>query len=67
VSKHLDRLAAEGGFIQIRRPASRSADRTYRFGSPIFARFLADQAPALQQIRAIQRLGRIAELTARRA
>ena len=66
VSKHLARLA-EGAFIQIRRPASRGSDRTYRFASPVFARFLADQAPALQQIRAIQRLGRIAELTARRA
>ena len=67
VARNLDRLAAEGGFVQVRRPASRGPDRTYRFASQICARLLADQAPAMQQIRAIQRLGRIAELTVRRA
>ena len=67
IARNLDRLAAEGGFIQIKRPAQRGSERTYRFASPLFPRFLADQAPALQQIRAIQRLGRVAELTAHRA
>jgi DNA-binding winged helix-turn-helix (wHTH) protein len=67
VARHLDRLSAEGGFIQVKRPSQRGSERTYRFSSPLFSRFLADQAPALQQIRAIQRLGRVAELTAHRA
>jgi predicted ATPase len=67
VARNLDRLATEGGFVQVRRPPTRSPERTYRFASPVFARLLADQAPAMQQIRAIQRLGRTAELTARRA
>jgi predicted ATPase len=64
VTRHLDRLSAEGAFIRVRRVAPRG---TYQFGSPFFSRLLADQAPAMQQIRAIQRLGRTAELTARRA
>ena len=67
VVRNFDRLAAEGAFIQLRRAAARSPERTYQFGSPLFPRLLADQAPAMQQIRAIQRLGRTAELTARRA
>ena len=67
VVRHLDRLCAQGAFIHIRRAAPRSSERVYQFGSPLFPRLLADQAPAMQQIRAIQRLGRTAELTARRA
>jgi predicted ATPase len=64
VTRHLDRLSAEGAFIRVRRVAPRG---TYQFGSPLFPSLLADQAPAMQQIRAIQRLGRSAELTERRA
>jgi DNA-binding winged helix-turn-helix (wHTH) protein len=67
VARNLDRLAGEGGFIQVKRSSQRGSERSYRFSSPLFSRFLADQAPALQQIRAIQRLGRLSELTARRA
>jgi DNA-binding winged helix-turn-helix (wHTH) protein len=67
VARRLDRLAGEGAFVHVNKPAPRGVRRTYRFGSNLCAKLVADHAPAMQQIRAYQRLGRVTEVIARRA
>jgi DNA-binding winged helix-turn-helix (wHTH) protein len=65
VSRALDRLAARRLLI-VAEPGTdgQGRDRPYRFRHPVFAHVLAEQAPMIDQIRALQRLAHPGEAQA---